>query len=216
MFGGKPLKKVKSRPNSKNTDILQSPESVKPPTTISFPLESMTEINKAVKNGLGDLLKIGETSPSAKEGSDEKSGNIGEQGFESVIRKFHIDFVERWKNEFLFPAVEDWVNNSLVPRIGEVMEEVHGIKYAKYENTIRSLLNEIDKGKNEVQRLSRFVEDLNHERNYLCHKIEKVSSENISLRATLDEIHKVLDANQTARPKGNRDVSEGTKFHYSG
>jgi len=84
-----------------------------------------------ITTGLLELLTIGET---------DANGVViverGEYFLESVIRKFQIEFFERWKIEFLFPAIKCWLEKHIVEYIERIIIIAREKLIKEYEEKI--------------------------------------------------------------------------------
>ena len=87
----------------------------------------VTEITRE----LFELLTIGEI--------DANGVVIVEQGeyfLESVFRKFQLEFFERWKIEFIFPAIRCWLEKHIVQYIERIIKITRERLIKEYEEKI--------------------------------------------------------------------------------
>lgn len=81
--------------------------------------------------GLLELLTIGET---------DVNGVViverGEYFLESIMRRFQIEFFERWKIEFLFPAIKCWLEKHIMEYIERILITTREKLIKEYEEKI--------------------------------------------------------------------------------
>lgn len=94
-------------------------------------IESSREDITIITTGLLDLLTIGEIN---------HCGEIvvegGEFFLEGLLRKFQIEFLERWKIEFLFPAIRCWLEKYIIEYILKIIMITREKIIREYEERI--------------------------------------------------------------------------------
>lgn len=103
---------------------------IKTKTIEEIEIEKEKEI-VTITTGLLELLTIGETDCNGVVIAER-----GEYFFESIIRKLQTEFIERWKVEFLVPAIKCWLEKHIVEFIERIIRITREKIIKEYEEKI--------------------------------------------------------------------------------
>lgn len=108
----------------------KSIEIVRSKTVIEVERETKTEVLQ-ITTELLELITIGE---------NDVNGVViverGEHFLESIMRRFQLEFFERWKVEFLFPTIKCWLEKHIVQYVERIIVMVREKLIKEYDEQI--------------------------------------------------------------------------------
>lgn len=108
----------------------KSVEIIETKSIVEVERETKAEVLE-ITTELIELLTIGETDTNGVVVIER-----GEHFLESIMRRFQLEFFERWKIEFLFPAIKCWLEKHIVEYIERIVVIVREKLIKEYEEKI--------------------------------------------------------------------------------